>query len=418
MLLRSYADSVFEEVFPAQTKFGRAQTGAFGIRTASDVGALNMIMNSFGVRESSTFMLALRDFRNGSNLGRADAVGRLAGLTMANFIWLASGQAVYAGTKYLFGLINDDEASKDKALDAWRNAFSAEGITTNLVANTFLLFTGRYANAGRLIAGLAAGFAIDKILDAEVDPIERAKMRKNIQAGMAQLRTIGLTVPESESDKVNMLFPIVAQSMTELGVDAANVGSYVVELGKKVADGTASEDDIQMWTLLKATHDVMILKGYTHPFTKEMNMYLREKSRGELKSVETFKSSVNQLYNTAAFKPEKAEEITGRIRALYENFKKKSIDDSNSFEAMWGAKIAADHAIEKIEALSEKEAADIAKIKRLPYPERYRYLQDKFGNNYEKWKPYRTKGFNTYLDVKDKYETGSIEEREKLFELE
>jgi hypothetical protein len=85
---------------------------------------------------------------------------------------------------------------------------------------------------------------------------------------------------------------------------------------------------------------------------------------------------------------------------------------------MWGAKIAADHAIEKIEALSEKEAADIAKIKRLPYPERYRYLQDKFGNNYEKWKPYRTKGFNTYLDVKDKYETGSIEEREKLFELE
>src|SRR5690606_15492089 len=106
-------------------------------------GALNMIMNSFGVRESSTFVLALRDLKRGSNLGVADAAGRLAGLTMANFIWLASGQAVYAGTKYLFGLINDDEAAKDKAMDAWSNAFSAEGITTNLVANTFLLLTGR-----------------------------------------------------------------------------------------------------------------------------------------------------------------------------------------------------------------------------------------------------------------------------------
>lgn len=373
----SYADSVVEELFPPQSKFGRAQTSpALGIKTSSDIGAINMIMNSFGVREASTFIMATGDLVYGTNLGRAVAARKMAGLIAANYLWMATGQAVYSAVKYGFGMINDSEADKEKALEVWRNTWSAGGIATNLAANSILLLTGRYANVGRLIAGYASSFAFDKIIDAEIDPAEKKKLRIKIKEATSQMRSIGMNVPETEDDKMNMLFPILYQSMMELGKDAETVATNLYEIGMKVENGTATEDDISKWAIAKSFHDIMILKGYVHPFTKEVNMYLRDQVRKDVNAISSYEQTLKQLQSKAESHPEQADAILARAKEIHNNQIKK-YDDFAVLREMGDKYI---NAVENISKVKNVKANETATIKRMQDKEaQYKLLVKKFG---------------------------------------
>lgn len=373
----SYADSVVEELFPPQSKFGRAQTSpALGIKTSSDIGAINMIMNSFGVREASTFIMATGDLVYGTNLGRAVAARKMAGLIAANYLWMATGQAVYSAVKYGFGMINDSEADKEKALEVWRNTWSAGGIATNLAANSILLLTGRYANVGRLIAGYASSFAFDKIIDAEIDPAEKKKLRIKIKEATSQMRSIGMNVPETEDDKMNMLFPILYQSMMELGKDAETVATNLYEIGMKVENGTATEDDISKWAIAKSFHDIMILKGYVHPFTKELNMYFRDQMRKDVNAISSYEQTLKQLQSKAESHPEQADAILARAKEIHNNQIKK-YDDFAVLREMGDKYI---NAVENISKVKNVKANETATIKRMQDKEaQYKLLVKKFG---------------------------------------
>jgi len=185
-----------------------------------------------------------------------------------------------------------------------------------------------------------------------------------------------MTTPETEEQKMNMLFPILWQAMDELGTDATMATKNIIEIGKKVADGTATTEDISYWTMLKATHDLFILKGYVHPFTKEVNMYLRDRMRKDVAKVQTYKQTMKQFENQAEQHPENITKILESIKSVHNN----EIEKHKDFAVKREMSTIFNSTYKRIGKLIDPAQVEAERIKRMgDKKQAYDILEDKYG---------------------------------------